>query len=84
MKTLLSLSAAALLATGLAACAGGMNVQSASTDAVTIEHSVDRKSDATAQAEQLCGNYGKRARFRVSHDQPQNGYQYSIYDCIAR
>jgi hypothetical protein len=63
----------------LTACAGGLKVESASSDAVTIRHSADR--DASAQATHECQNFGKKARLRSTHSDATSD-QLSIYDCV--
>jgi hypothetical protein len=79
-----SLSTAVVLMAGaiaLTACAGGMQVVSQNSDAVSIRHSPDRGGDAAQQAQASCSNYGKKARYRSVHPDANN-QQYAIYDCV--
>jgi ABC-type glycerol-3-phosphate transport system substrate-binding protein len=79
MTKLRTLAMTGFAALALASCAGGMRVESASSDAVTIRHSPDR--DASAQALRECQNFGKKARLRSNHSDATTD-QLSIYDCV--
>ncbi len=65
----------------LAGCTGGMNVQSANTDAVTIQYMEGRKDAADAEANKQCSAFGKRAKFRNTHD--ASNKKWAIYDCVV-
>jgi hypothetical protein len=80
MTKLRTLALAGLSTLALASCAGGMRVESASSDAVTIRHSVDRNADSEATTQ--CQNFGKKARLRSTHSDSTTE-QLSIYDCVA-
>jgi hypothetical protein len=81
MTKLSNLALAGFAALALAACAGGSHVESASSDAITVRHSVDSSSDAASQAAKECQNFGKKARLRSSHSDATTD-QLSIYDCV--
>lgn len=74
---------AALATVSLAACAGGMNVESASSDSVTIRNSPDRAGDAATQANSECDKFGKKARLRSTHSESANN-NLTIFDCIPK
>ena len=82
MTKLHTLALAGFAALALAACAGGSHVESASSDAVTVRHSVDSGSDAGSQALTECQKFGKKARLRSTHSDSTTD-QLSIYDCVA-
>ena len=81
MAKLHTLALAGFAALALASCAGGSHVESASSDAVTVRHSVDSSSEAQAQATHECQNFGKKARLRSNHTDSTTD-QLSIYDCV--
>jgi ABC-type glycerol-3-phosphate transport system substrate-binding protein len=81
MTKLRTLALAAFASLVLAACAGGLHVVSASSDAVTIRHSPDRNSDAESRAMTECQNFGKKARLRSSHSDASTE-RFSIFDCV--
>jgi hypothetical protein len=70
-----------LAAVSLVGCAGGLEVVSASSDAVTIRASPDRDTDSAANSE--CDKFGKKARQRSRHTESTN-QNFVIYDCVAR
>jgi hypothetical protein len=82
MTKLLTLALISFASLALASCAGGSRVESASSDAVTVRHSVDSGSDASSQATRECQNFGKKARLRSTHSDSTSS-QVSIYDCVA-
>jgi len=73
----------AMIALGLvlAGCTGGMNVESATTDAVTIHYMEGRKDAADAEAAKQCSAFGKRAKFRNTHD--ESNKKWAVYDCVV-
>jgi hypothetical protein len=74
--------AVATLSLGLAACAGPVEVVSASTDAVTVRHTADSGGEAERQAVNNCSRFGKRARLRSNHSEQGGGQVFTIYDCV--
>lgn len=65
----------------LAGCTGGMTVNSATTDAVTIHYVEGGKDAADREADKQCSNFGKRARFRNTRD--DSAGKWGIYDCVT-
>jgi hypothetical protein len=84
MRLMFLMISLALIALGITACAGSVQVVSASSDAVMLKHTADSSGAAAREAENLCGNYSKKARFRTSHDDMGGGQRQSIYDCVPR
>ena len=74
---------AVLAAASLAGCAGGMNVESANSDTVTIRHSPDRGGDAEDKANSECDKFGKKAHLRSQHSDSRNE-SLAIFDCVAK
>ena len=68
-----------LIAVGLSACAGEVKTLAQSSDGVMLQ-SLGGNTDA--RADELCSQYGKKARFRSGHD--QGGERQVIYDCVPR
>ena len=84
MRLVFLMISIALIALGLTACAGGVQVVSASSDAVMLKHSSDSGGEAARQAQDVCNNYGKKARFRTTHDDMGGGQRQTIYDCVPQ
>jgi len=74
----------ALIALGVTACAGGVQVVSATSDSVMLKHSADSGGEAGRRAESECSNFSKKARFRTTHDDMGGGQRQTIYDCVPR
>jgi hypothetical protein len=74
----------ALIALGVTACAGGVQVVSATSDSVMLKHSADSGGEAGRRAESECNNFSKKARFRTTHDDMGGGQRQTIYDCVPR
>ncbi len=73
--------ALALTSAALTACAGPVEVMSASTDAVTVRHTADAGGSAQTEAVNRCAQYNKRAQLRNTQDDG-NGRKVAIYNCI--
>ena len=71
---------AATATIALVGCTGAVETVSANTDGVTIRHAAGYEASANSEAQQACGNYGKKARSRSSHD--DGGRRFVIYDCV--
>jgi hypothetical protein len=67
-----------LIVIGLTACAGEIKTLAQSSDGVMLQAGPGR--DLDARANELCGQYGKKGRYRSSHD--QSGEKQAIYDCV--
>lgn len=75
-----SLAVAMGAALALSACAGNVNVTSAGSDGVTVRHAAGYESYASAEANDQCNVFGKKARLRSSHS--EGGDRFAIYDCV--
>lgn len=69
-----------LIAIGLTACAGEVKTLAQSSDGVMLQAGPGNNLDS--RADELCNQYGKKARFRSGHD--QGGERQVIYDCVPR
>ncbi len=65
----------------LAGCTGGLTVDSANTDAVTIYYPEGQRAAADSEAEKQCSNFRKRAKFRNTRD--ESNRKWAIYDCVT-
>lgn len=80
MRLIFLVVSVALIAIGLTACAGEVKTLAQSSDGVMLQSLPGNNLDA--RADELCGQYGKKARFRSGHD--QGGERQVIYDCVPR
>lgn len=69
-----------LIVVGLTACAAEVKTLAQSSDGVMLQAAPGPNLDA--RADDLCGQYGKKARYRSAHD--ASGERQVIYDCVAR
>lgn len=84
MRLLFLMISIALIALGITACAGGVQVVSATSDSVMLKHTADAGGQAAREADNQCSNFAKKARLRASHDARGGGQRESIYDCVPR
>jgi hypothetical protein len=85
MRMLFLMISLALIALGITACAGGVQVVAATSDSVMLKHSADASGQAAREAENQCSSFAKKARLRSTHDDPGGaGPRQSIYDCVPR
>jgi hypothetical protein len=69
-----------LIVIGLTACSGDIKTLAQSSDGVMLQSGPGNNLDA--RADELCGQYGKKGRWRSSHG--QSGETQAIYDCVPR
>lgn len=69
-----------LIVIGLAACAGEVKTLAQSSDGVMLQ--AGPGANVEGRADELCNQYGKKARFRSGHD--HSGERQVIYDCVPR
>lgn len=69
-----------LIVIGLTACAAEVKTLAQSSDGVMLQAAPGPNLDS--RADELCGQYGKKARYRSAHD--QSGERQVIYDCVPR
>ena len=71
----------AVIAVGVAACAGPVEVVSANSQVVTIRHTPDAAHKANDEAQRYCQQYNKMAHWRSTTSEPTS-QEFTIYDCV--
>lgn len=69
-------------AVSLAGCSTAPEVNSSTTDAVTVTYYEGQAAAGERKAAEECARYGKRARFRVVHDATP-GAKMAFFDCVV-
>ncbi len=80
MRLIFLMVSMTLIVIGLTACAGPVKTLAQSSDGVMLQSGPG--NDLDARADELCGQYGKKARYRSAHD--HSGERQVIYDCVPR